>query len=202
MPIDLLLKGGVGKAVAEGILNLILVGDQAFLSSGLIELVADIDALYIVYEGHIAFISGIGGGDLVLQIIHVGVGEISKVVPGRSSRQILYEGIRRLAGRIHGTVHDLTQSGETGVAGAGSQDHGADLGILIHPAQLHGVVGVDDDNDLVKLGADLLDHVLFGDGELQIVLARLEVVIAAVVGVNAFVVAVLVRSDGDLAAML
>ena len=190
---DLLLELGVAQAVAEGVLHIVVVVDQPLLSSGLIELVAHVDALHIVHKGEHALEGVVVADNLLGQVFHPGeevVARVAGMVPGGGLRQVLQVGVHRPAGGVHRAGDDLAQGGHARRAGAGGQDHRADGIILVHPIQLHGVVGVDDHDHLVEAGANQLHQVLLGAGQLQIVLARLEVVIVAVVGVQAVGVAV------------
>ena len=178
---------------------MLIVVDQTFSCCGLIELVADIDAFNIVDEGQVAFICCICSKDSLLEVVNVVVSEVAEVVPGRGSGQVTDKCVSGAAGRIDRTCHDLAQSGETGIAGTRAEQNSTDLLIIVDPAKLHRVVGVDDDNDLVELGADLIKHLFLGDGELKIVLACLEVIVGTVVGVDSIGVAVAVRTNGYFA---
>ena len=168
---------------------------KCFCISGFIITVADINAFHIVYESHVAFIGTVSRSNCLSEIVHIVVGKVAEVVPGRGSGQVIDIGVDRVTGGVDRTGDHLAESGEAGVAGARSQNHSTDLRVVIHPAEFHGVVGIDDNNNLVKLRADFFHHVLFGDGELQVVLTRLKVIIAAVVGINASEITV-ITGDG------
>ena len=190
---DLLRELGIAQAVAEGVLDVVLVVDEALLGGGLVELIAHVDTLHVVHKGEHALEGVVVADDLLGQVLHPGkevVARVAGVVPGGGLGEVLQVGVRRPAGGVDGAGDDLAQGGHAGRAGAGGQDHRADGVILVHPVQLHGVVGVDDHDDLIEAGAHQLHQVLLGAGQLQVVLPGLEVVIAAVVGVQAVGVAV------------
>ena len=76
----LLFEAGVAQAVTEGVLDHVVVVNQALLGGGFIELIAYIDAFHIVDKG------GRGTGrvkaaGVAVHIAHVGVFEVAEVVP-------------------------------------------------------------------------------------------------------------------------
>ena len=173
----LLLEGGVAQAVAEGIDNVLVVIQEAFCGSGLIELVANIDAFHVVDKhglgGHLhAGGKAEGGG---CELIHVVVHEEAEVVVDGGALQVVQPGVNGLAGGIDLAVQDLAQSGEAGLAGAGSVDGAVHI-VVLQEAQLHGIVGVDDHNDLAEVVADQLEHLFLAVGQLQVVIALIPVV--------------------------
>ena len=196
--LDLLLEGCIGEAIAKRILDMILIFDRAVVGSGLIILVAHIDALDIIDEGERSFICGVRGSNLRLQVVHIGEGHLSDIVDIRCREQILYKGVNRSSGGIHGAAHHFAKCCETGDAGSGCEKDCADLRIFIDPSQFHRVVRVDDHNDFVKFGAYLLDQVLFCHGELEIRFAFLKVIICAVVPCDCVHVAVVAGSGRNL----
>ena len=107
----LLGEGGVAQAVAEGILYGRVIVDEALRSSGLIELVTHIDALYVVYKS--------GGSTLNLKLADVIIGKVAEVVPGGGLGQVIDIGVHHLGGGIHPAGEDLAQSVEAGLTGAG-----------------------------------------------------------------------------------
>ena len=167
-------KGGVAQAAAEGVHHSFVVVDQTLCGSSLVELVAHIDALNIVDKGgNDLCTKGIG-----LELIHVGVGKVAKVVRGGGLGQIIHKGINGAAGGVHIAAEDGAQSVEAALTGACAPDNALDLAVILDPAQFHGVGAVVDHNDLIKVLADQIDHVLLGLGQLQVVLAGLKVVVA------------------------
>ena len=78
------------------------------------------------------------------------VAGVAGMVPGRGVLQAVQVGIHRLAGRIHLTLEDPAQGRHAAGACAGCQDHRADVRVIVDPAQLHGVVGVDDHDYFFK----------------------------------------------------
>ena len=89
-------EGSVAQAIAEGEHDFIVVVDQAFVRSSLIELVADVDAFHIVDKGRSGAFR-VKEACIRVQILGVGVLEVAEVVPPRSSGQIRNIGIRGTA---------------------------------------------------------------------------------------------------------
>ena len=177
---------------------MVLIFDRAVVGSCLIILVAYIDAFDIVDECECSLICGVRSGDLCLEIIHISEGLLSDIVDIRGREQVFDKGIYRSAGRVHGAAHNFAQGRESGDAGTGSQKDCADLRILVDPSELHGVVRVDDHDDLFELGADHLDQVLFRHGELKVGFACFKVVICAVIRRDCVHVTVVAGRHGDL----
>ena len=186
----LLLERRVGQAVAEREHDGVVVVDQTFVGGGLIELVANVDAFDVVDERR-------GHRDLVATEAHVGSSEIIRIVvselavraDGRSVAggsaigvvehsglgQVLHERVGGLAGRIHIAGEHLTQCGEAGLAGRRAPQHGLDLRILGQEVELERVGAVVDERHLLEVLGDQVDHVALGLGQLQEVLAILEI---------------------------
>ena len=184
--VDFLGKGGVGQAVAEGILNGLVIVDQALGSGSLVELVADVDALNIVDEvrGNLLWITAKRAGSGVTKGIRIGVSKVADVVEGRSCGQVIDESVGRVAGGVDLTGNNLAQSVEAGLAGAGAPDNALDLGVLIDEAQLEGVGTIVNQHNVVEVGADEVDHVALSLAQGEVMLAVLEVlVLGGVVGV-------------------
>ncbi len=167
----LLLEGGVAQAVAEGELHRLAVVDGVFRGGGLIPLVAHVDAFHVVDEvgGH-GLAVGLGG-----HIAQVGVLELADVVIGGDGGQVVHEGVHGAAGGVHLAGQDIAQGVEPGLTGAGGQNDGLDGGVLLNPAQLHGVGGVDHHHHLVKAAGDFLDHGQLPGGGLQVVLGGVQI---------------------------
>ena len=167
-------EGGVAQAAAEGIDHSLIVVDETLSGSSFIELVADIDALNIVDKGG----DGISTKGIGLELIHVGVGEVAKVVRGGGLGQVVHKGIDGTAGGVHIAAEDGAQCVEAALTGACAPDNALDLAVILDPAQFHSVSAVVDHNDLIKVLADQIDHVLLGLGQLQVVVAGLKIVVA------------------------
>ena len=167
-------EGGVAQATAKGIHHSLVVVDEAFSGGSLVELVAHIDAFHIVHESR----DGLGTKGAGLELIHVGVVEVAKVVRSGGLGQVVHKGIDGTARGVHVAAEDGAQSVEAALAGAGAPDNALDLAVVLDPAQLHGVGTVVDHNDLIKVLADQVHHVLFGLGQLQVVVTGLKVVVA------------------------
>ena len=190
----LLRKLGIGQAVAKGILHVSVVVQEILGIRRLPVFIAHIDALHIVDKGHGSVRRRVRREDGRRHIVHIGVTEVAKVVDvGRSSgKQVFQEDFRRASGRIDGPAQDFSQRGKARRAGAGRPDDRANLLILVHPAQFHGVVGVENYDDVVKVAADKLDQVLFLIGQLQIGLSRVKIGCVAVVLISSVKIAVVV----------
>ena len=167
-------EGGVAQAAAEGIHHSLVVVDEALGGGSLVELVAHIDAFHIVHESR----DGVGAKGVGLELIHVGVGEVAKVVRSGGLGQVVHKGIDGTAGGVHITAEDGAQCVEAALTGACAPDNALDLAVILDPAQFHSVGAVVDHNDLIKVLADQIDHVLLGLGQLQVVVAGLKVVVA------------------------
>ena len=173
----LLLEASVGEAVAEGVLHGGIVVDDALGGGGLVELVAHVDVLNVVDEGGRVVGGNAGVHAFDGHVKHVGIVGLLGVVVVRSGIDVVHEGVVGLARGVHGAGEDLAQRGEAHVAGAGSPHEGLDLRELLDEAELEGIGAVVDHDDVVEVGADELDHVALGLGELQIVVAGLPVVV-------------------------
>ena len=194
----LLRERGVGQAVAERILHRRVIVDRTLVGRGLVVLVAHVDALDVVHErrGGLALLEVLGR-----ELSHVLVLEVTRVVVGRLLGQVIDEGVRGLARRVGGAGEDVAQGGEAGLAGRRAPQHGLDLRIVLHKAQLEDVRTVVDKRDLVEVRGDQVDHVLFGLAQLEEGLAVLEVlVLGGVVVVGDALTLHVLRQVGALAA--
>ena len=176
--VELLIERGVGQAVAERERDSVVVIDQAFVRSGLIELVAHIDAFGVVDKAR-------NGSDVVTRealvlgclVCHIGVFELAEVVIGHRLGQILEEGVGGLAGRVGLTGKHLTKGGETGLASRRAPHDGLDLRIVVEEIELERVRAVVDERHLLEVAGDQVDHVTLGLRQLKEALTLLEVVI-------------------------
>ena len=134
-----LLKGGVGQAVAEGVLHGLCVGGFVAEAggvvniAGLVEAVAHIDAL----------------GVLHIVMVEVGVGKVAGVPVSWRGGQIVGVGIRQTAGGVYLAGQDLAHGVEAGRTKAADPQSGIN-GVILQKAQFHGVGGVDEDDHLAK----------------------------------------------------
>ena len=186
-------KAGVGKTVAEGILHSIFVIQEAFFCCRFIELVTGVNAFRIVYEGNVSFRGFVCRHNRLLQVIHIGIGMVSDVVNVGSLLQILHKGIHGSSGGVHISLQNLTQSGKSCYTCTGSPNHGLNLIIVIRKAQLHGVIGIDNQNYLIEIFTNRIQHILFRLGKLQIRLSFLKVRCGTVVLIGGTEVSVLIR---------
>ena len=167
-------KAGVGQAVAEGVNNRLVVIDQALCRSGLIELVANVDIFNVVDKSG----GNLGTKGICLELVHVVIQHVAEVVPGRGGGQVIHKGINGAAGGVHIAAQHGAQGVEAALAGACAPDHALDLAVILDPAKFHGVCAVVNNNNIVKVLADEIYHVLFRLGKLQVMLARLKVIVA------------------------
>ena len=128
--LDGLGKGGVGKAIAEGILDGAFIVDEPVSSRRFIIAVAHIDALGVFHV--IAF--------------QVAVGEAARVVIGGRSGQVISVNIGEPPGGVHFAGQRLPYRVEAHRAGAADPECCVHT---LHEAQLHGVGGVDEHDHLV-----------------------------------------------------
>ena len=177
--VDFLGKGGVGQAVAEGILHGLVIVDQALGGGSLVELVADVDALNIVDEvrGNQRCITAKQAGSGVTNGIRIGVGESADVVEVRCSGQVVDESVGRVAGGVDLTGNNLAQGVEAGLAGAGAPDNALDLGVLIDEAHFQSIGTIVNQHNISKVFGDHINHVLFCFGQRKIMLAGFEIII-------------------------
>ena len=163
--LNLLGKGGVAQAVAEGILDGGLVGLLIALAglvvdpAGLVEAVAHVDAL----------------GVLHVVALQVAVCKVACVPVGGGGGDVIGVGVCEAAGGVYHAGQGLAHGVHARAAGAADPQGGVDA-LILQEAQFHGVGGVDEHHHgLIALGLDQLQQVLLvlGEGE----------VAAAVVGV-------------------
>ena len=166
---------GIAQAIAEGILHSGIVVQEALLVRRLVEFIAHIDALYIVYKGD-------DGVLLRAELLHVRIAEVTDVVEVIDGGQIIYPGIHQAAGGIDRAVEHGAQSIEAGLPGAGDGDHAADVVVLLHPAQLKCVGAVVHHDHVFISGSDIVDHFPLGFAQLQERLALCEIAGISFVG--------------------
>ena len=118
---------------------------------------------------------------------------VSDIVNVRSLLQILHKGIHGSSGGVHISLQNLAQGGKSCYPRTGSPNHGLNLIIVIRKAQLHGVVGIDNQNYLIKIFTNRIQHILFRLGKLQIRLSFLKVRCGTVVLIGGTKVSVLIR---------
>ena len=185
----LLGEGGVAQAVAKGIDNFLVVVDEAFIGSSLIELVADIDALSVVDEG-CSSACGVEEAGIGIQLGGVGVLEVTEVVPPRRSGQVSSIGVSGTAGGVDLTGDHAAKALKAGLTGAGAEQDALDLGVVLDPVHLESVCAVVNDDDVVEVGSDEVDELFLAVGQLQEVVALIPVIaLVQAVIVSAVVVA-------------
>ena len=180
--------------MAKGVLNLSVVVDEPLRGSSFIEFVAHIDALYIVGEGGVIGLRHTVVHTFHRQVFQVGVVVVLVVIPPGGVFQMIGEGVRTFAGGIYRTTQDFAQCGKAHIAGARAPEYRLDLFIVIHKAQLHGISAVDQENYSVEVIAYHLHQILFGLGELKVVVIGLEIVIL----IGIVVVSSLTHSHGHI----
>ena len=173
----LLCEGRIRQTISERILYEAVIVEEAFCGCCLIETIADIDAFYIVYERRNC--CGLCAGEAdggVLELFHVSVVEVTKVVPPRSLFEIVNQCINGLRGRIDLTGNDFAKCGHADVSAGSCPDEALDLRILLNETKLECVGAVVNDDYVFKVGADQLDHFSLAVVQLQIVVACVPVV--------------------------
>ena len=116
----------------------------------------------------------VGIADIVLRLVEIGGGRIVAKGGGK--------GVRQLAGGIDITAEDVRlRHGALHTALPGQQ-HGPDFGILYEPGGIHHAAHIQNNHDLVELGADLGNHLLFLRGEVEISVPRLTFPVPALRG--------------------
>ena len=185
------LEGSVGQAVAEGILHhlaIVVVSGVALVQhlvkiAGLVVLVAHVDALVIEHAGlH------------VLAVVHQH--HVAHVLHGGRGEGVVGEGVHQVAGGIHIAAEHIGDGAAGVAAGAGSPQDGGDVLVVLDPAQLKGVVGVDHDDDVVEVIVQVLDNTQLHGVWLQVVLVLVLLDVGPVAHVAAQVTA-LAAGAGD-----
>ena len=173
----LLREGRVGQTVAERILNNVLILDEAFHGCCLIETIAYIDAFHVVDEGRNSSRFCSGKSDRgVLELVHVGVVEVTEVVPPGSGLEVIDQGINSLGGRIDLTGYDFAQSGHADMSAGSCPDETLDLRVFFDKSEFKRVGAVVDNNDVLEILAYQCHHFLLAVVEHQIVVAGVPVV--------------------------
>ncbi len=153
-----LFKSGVAQPVAEGVLDGLFIGRFIAFArgvvdeAGLIEAVAHVDALHVLY---------------VVALIQVAVGKVARVPVGGGGGVVVGVGVGEPPGGIHRPRQHLAHRVHAPAAGAADPQSGVHA--VLQEAQLHGVGGVDQYDDLAKaLGLDQFQQILLVLGELQV----------------------------------
>ena len=84
-------------------------------------------AFHIVHESR----DGLGTKGAGLELIHVGVVEVAKVVRSGGLGQVVHKGINGTARGVHVAAEDGAQSVEAALAGAGAPDNALDLAVVL-----------------------------------------------------------------------
>ena len=158
-------KGGIGDAVAKGVLHrggvVVLPGIALAQSlvevAGLIVLIAHVDSL-VIEHGGLHVLPAVDQHHIP-HILHSGGGE-----------RIVSEGVHQMAGGVDIAAEHIGD-GTAGITpGAGGPQHRADVGVVGHPAQLEGVVGVDHQDHIVEGIVEVLNDLQFHGVRLQVML--------------------------------
>ena len=176
---DFLRERGVAQAVAERVLHRCAVINQPFFRRRLIELVAHVNAFHIVHEGDNAVERVVKARQLLHQVLG-GVPVVAGaagMIPRRGLRQVIKVGVRGVAGGVDAAVQDFAQRRHARRARAGGKNDRADVVVVIHPAEFHRVVGIDDDDDVLEVRRDQIHQILLALGELEVVVAGLELIV-------------------------
>ena len=160
--------------MAKGINNRLIVIDQALCRSGLIELVANVDIFNVVDKSG----GNLGAKGICLELVHVVIQHVAEVVPGRGGGQVIHKGINGAAGGVHIAAQHRAQCIKAALAGACAPNHALDLAVVLDPAKFHSVCAIINNNYIIKVLANEIYHVLFRLGKLQVMLARLKVIVA------------------------
>ena len=171
-----LLKGGVGQAVAEGVHDLLVIlplavrlGDRAVRGrvgaggsglaavaqhdvrvTGLIIAVAGVDALGLDQVAVHVLISH--------EVRRVGPRDVARALHGGIHRGVGRHGIAQVRGGRHGAVQHVRHAVEAVGAGEADPQDGVDARVVLEAADLHGVHGVDQHDDLVEVRLRLFDQ--------------------------------------------
>ena len=172
---QLLLKAGVGQAVAKRELNLVCIapgraGGRAgggvgvaltqddVLVAGLVVAIPDVDTLLVDHVGVVGL---------------AGHGVHAKVLDGRGRRRVVGVGVHGLTRGVHGARKNVTHGEKTVLARVANPQAGIDaVLLLVKEAQVHGVARVDKHDDLVEVLRDVAQQLLLVGGELKIAAAH------------------------------
>ena len=80
-----------------------------------------------------------------------------------------------MSGRIHFTVQDLSEGIKAKLAGRTAQNGGFNAVILIQPAKLHSIGGVDHNDNILELFTNAIYHCNLAVTQFQVTLAGIEV---------------------------
>ena len=177
--LELLLEGGVGQAVAEGVGNLggvvpgagdgarvgvgIALAEDRVLVTGLIVLVALVDALGLhqigvaaVIEGDAAVAEGVPGVEVNAEVHHRGGGDGADGV-----------GVGQLAGRRDVAGEHVGQAQAAVHAQIADPEEGVHIRILLELFNFHGAGGVEQDDELAAVLLGHGDHIALVAGQGQ-----------------------------------
>ena len=174
----LLIEGRVGKTIAERILHNIVILDEAFLRCCLVELVSYIDAFRIVDEARncqciFACRKRLAGD---IELIHVGVVEVAEVVPPGCLCKIINIGVDRSRGRVYFAGNDFAKGCHADMSHACCPEHGLDLRMIFYEAKFESIGAVINEDNLVKVLADKIDHLFFTVVQLKVRIALVPVI--------------------------
>ena len=173
----LLCEGRIGQAVSEWILYKAVVIEETFSRCCLIETIADIDAFHIVYERrNCSSFLACEADRSVLELLHVGVVEVTEVAPPGSLFEVVDKCINCLSGRIDLACHDLAECCHTDVSAGCCPDEALDLRIVSDKAKLKCVGAVVNYDNILEAAADKLNQLSLAVVKLQIVVAFVPVI--------------------------
>ena len=181
---DLPIKAGVAQAVAEGILHngiiagavLVALGVPVALGvGGFVPLVADVDALGVIYIGNL--IVGIGSievaaGGAVCRVEAVGAAVLADALQtgvriADGGGQVIGPGIGGAPAGFAVTPQHLGHGSRALGARQTGDQAGINAGDRLDLAQLHNVGGVDEHNHMGVICTDVVQQILFLGGQLQ-----------------------------------
>ena len=115
--------------------------------------VPHIDSFHIVYKrgdcSHFLLCNPVSRNIGVF--LHIVIDKISEIIYDRCLRQISQESVHRSSRRVHFTAHNLSKGAETTLPRTGSPYRASDLLVIIQPSKLHGIIGIDNNCNVVKL---------------------------------------------------
>ena len=140
---------------------------------GLIVLVAEVDALFIL-DGRTACAVFAAHEHRVLGVVVV-------VIVLRAVAEVLHHGVdhevarvdvHRSAGGVDIALEDLQAAAEAVVARLADVNDRIDFGVLFQLAELDDVTGVEEDDDLLKFIGNVIDELFFSVGQLEVMILR------------------------------
>ena len=140
---------------------------------GLIVLVAEVDALFIL-DGRTACAVFAAHEHRVLGVVVVVIVlcAVAEVLHHGVDHEVARVDVHRSAGGVDLALEDLQAAAEAVVARLADVNDRIDFGVLFQLAELDDVTGVEEDDDLLKIIGNVIDELFFSVGQLEVMILR------------------------------